>query len=86
MRDVVVFPCPDEGRRQWFDDARDNGRRMEVTWHADEGLLVVSLWHGAFCRATFQLPVESAPQLIEMLSASLDDVTPTHPSGTTALR
>ena len=59
---------------------------MEVTWHPDEALLIVSLWHGAFCRATFQLPVESAPQLIEMLTASLDDVTPTHPSGPTALR
>ncbi len=80
----MVLPRPDGVRRQWFDDARDNGRRMEVTWHPDEGLLIVSLWHGAFCRATFQLPVDSAPQLIETLVASLDDVAPSQPAGTTA--
>jgi hypothetical protein len=82
----VLFSRPDRVRRQWFNDARYNGRRMEVTSHPDEGLPIVSLWHGAFCRATFQLPVDSAPQLIETLVASLDDETPSHPSGATVVR
>ena len=46
---------------------------MEVSWHADEGIVIVSLWHGSVCRATFRLPVEHAPELIETLADALGD-------------
>ena len=67
-------------RRQWFNDARDNGRRMEVSWHSDEGLVIVSLWHGSICRATFRLPVDQAPALIETLADALGDAAQGAPS------
>ena len=67
-------------RRQWFNDARDNGRRMEVSTHADEGIVIVSLWHGSICRATFRLPVEEAPGLIQTLADALGDVARPAPS------
>ncbi len=62
-----------EVRRQWFTDARDDGRRMDVSWHADERIVIVSLWHGSICRATFRMPVEQAPGLIESLADALGD-------------
>jgi hypothetical protein len=73
-------------RRQWFNDARDNGRRMEVSWHADEGLVIVSLWHGSICRATFRLPVDQAPALIETLADALGDAAQAAPSPAPKIR
>jgi len=69
----VLLPRSDGVRRQWFADARDDGRRMEVSWHPDEGIVIVSLWHGSMCRATFRLPVEQAPALIQTLADTLGD-------------
>jgi len=69
----VLRPRADGVRRQWFTDARDDGRRMEVSWHPDELLVIVSLWHGSVCRATFRMPVEQAPDLVETLARSLGD-------------
>ena len=43
----------------------NDGRRMEVSWHADEGIVIVSLWHGSICRATFRLPVDQAPPVVQ---------------------
>jgi hypothetical protein len=70
---MVLFPRPDGVRRQWFTDARDDGRRMEVSWHPDQTLVIVSLWHGSICRATFRMPVEQAPALVHTLADALED-------------
>ncbi len=67
-------------RRQWFADARDNGRRMEVSWHAEEGIVIVSLWHGSICRATFRLPVEQAPALVQTLADALGEAAESAPA------
>jgi len=64
---------PDGVSRQWFVDARDDGRRMDVSWHADEHLVIISLWHGSICRATFRMPVEDAPALLQALGNALGD-------------
>jgi hypothetical protein len=69
----VLLSRSDTVRRQWFTDARDDGRRMELSWHADEALMIVSLWHGSVCRATFRMPVEQAPALIQTLADALGD-------------
>jgi hypothetical protein len=60
-------------RRRWFVDARDDGRQMELSWHRERRLLVVSLWHGSGCRATFQMPVEDVPELLGVLSVVLGE-------------
>jgi len=46
---------------------------MEVSWHADERLVIISLWHGSVCRATFRMPVEESPALIQALGNALGD-------------
>jgi hypothetical protein len=77
---MAVPPLRSHGaHRQWFADARDEGRRMEVSWHADEGLVIVSLWHGSMCRATFRLPVDQTPALIQTLADALGNAIPTRP-------
>jgi hypothetical protein len=73
MMKAVLRPHTDDVHRQWFTDARDDGRRMEVSWHSDERLVIVSLWHGSLCRATFRMSVEQAPDLIETLARALGD-------------
>jgi len=83
MMMAVPLPRADAVRRQWFSDARDDGRRMEISWHRDEELVIVSLWHGSVCRATFRLPVDEAPMLIQTLAGALGDAAQTTlPSGT----
>ena len=60
-------------RREWFNDARDSGRRMEVSWHRDEQIVIVSLWQGSLCRATFRMPIADAPDAIRVLADALGD-------------
>ena len=76
---TVLMRRSDGIRRQWFGDARDDGRRMEVSWHPDEGIVIISLWHGSMCRATFRLPVEQAPALIQTLADALGDAVQSEP-------
>ena len=80
---VVPLPRPQHLRREWFDDARDEGRRMEVSWHHDKGLIVISFWAGHICRATFRMPASNAPDLVHILVDAmvegLPTVTPTEP-------
>lgn len=64
---------PGGHHREWLVDARDDGRRMELSWHRRERLVVVSLWQGASCRATFRMPIADAPAAIGMLSAALGE-------------
>lgn len=64
---------PASGWREWLVDARDNGRRMELTWHRHERLVILSLWQGGTCRATFQLTLADAPSVIASLSSALGD-------------
>jgi hypothetical protein len=59
--------------RVWFLDDREPPRRLQVTNHAQGGLVVFSIWHEDVCTATFRLPVADAPALIELLVAGLAD-------------
>jgi hypothetical protein len=62
--------------RRWFDDARGIDRRLGVTTHPDLGLIVLSLWTGETCTATFQLPVTDAPRVIGTLADGLAEGMP----------
>jgi hypothetical protein len=46
---------------------------MEISWHPHERLVIVSLWSGTLCRATFRLPVEDATQVIQVLVDALGE-------------
>jgi hypothetical protein len=67
MADVVrLTPVPRIG--DLFLDARGDGRIMRVSLHPDRKLAVVSLWSANTCRASFQLPLEDATRLAELLN------------------
>ncbi len=63
---VVPFP----GAGEVFFDPRP-GRAMRLSWHADEGLAVLSLWQGDSCTGTFRLPIAEVPHLVDALVRGL---------------
>ena len=51
---------------------------MRVTWHAAERIFVVSHWRGEVCVAATRVPIEAAPELVNLLVKGLAEsaVTP----------
>ena len=72
--------------KAWFTDDRTGVRRMGVSSHPESGLVVLSLWQGDTCTATFRLPLRDAPRLIAALAESLDDPTPDQPATITRIK
>ena len=72
MAEVVQLAQP---RREWFADAR--GRSLRATWHEAPGTLVLSIWDGERCMATFHLNPADAARLTaltaEVVRAWADD-------------
>lgn len=62
------MPLPRLGES--FVDARGDDRTLRVSLHPDRGMVVFSVWAGPACRASFQLPVEEAERLFEVLDAA----------------
>ncbi|WP_433422403.1 hypothetical protein ACQP1V_13000 [Microtetraspora malaysiensis] len=58
-----VVPLPSFG--EVFFDARGQDRVLRVTWH--EGTLVLSLWRGEMCTASFRMPMADVGRLIDTL-------------------
>ena len=55
-----------------FADPRGDARSLRVRWHHEDDLVVLSLWRGSECTATFRLDVDQVPDLIATLRAGLD--------------
>jgi hypothetical protein len=53
-----------------FADARGGERALRVSWHAEAGMVILSLWSGRVCRASFRLPAEEVPRLLRTLAAA----------------
>ena len=60
-----IFPVPRIG--DVFCDVRDDDRTMRISSHGDRGALVVSLWVGAHCRASFRLAAGDLGRLMSTL-------------------
>ena len=67
MRNLRALPT----RREVFIDQRDAGLR--VTWHPEQDLVVLSVWHEDRCVGTFRMPVQDVPRLCALLTAALGD-------------
>lgn len=52
-----------------FLDARGGDRALRVSWHHDEGLVVLSLWRQNVCAGSFRLAADEVPALIDLLRA-----------------
>ncbi len=52
-------------------DARGDDRWMRVTWHDDEGLVVLSVWRAGCCVATMRVERGDVPELVNALVEGL---------------
>jgi hypothetical protein len=64
-----VTPLPATG--EVFLDVRGPERALRVSWHAESGVVVLSLWIGGTCTGSFRLPAEDVPALVEALRLGL---------------
>jgi len=44
---------------------------LRVSWHAEAGVVVLSLWRDRTCAGTFRLGIDEVPDLVDMLRAGL---------------
>jgi hypothetical protein len=50
-----------------FFDVRGSSRSMRLSWYADTGIAVFSIWQGGRCTGTFRLPMEDLARMTEIL-------------------
>jgi hypothetical protein len=50
-----------------FFDVRGSSRSMRLSWYADTGVAVFSIWQGGVCTGTFRLPIGDLGRMIEIL-------------------
>jgi hypothetical protein len=62
-----------------FFDVRGSSRSMRLSWYADTGIAVFSIWQGGMCTGTFRLPIGDLPRMIEILQRGPDDQEPLPP-------
>ena len=60
-----VAPLPRLG--EVFFDVRGNSRTMRLSWYAETGVAVFSIWQGGTCTGTFRVPITDVPRLADAL-------------------
>src|SRR5450631_4051472 len=60
-------PAPLPRLGEVFFDVRGNSRSMRLSWYADTGVAVFSIWQGGTCTGTFRLPMDDLARMIEAL-------------------
>src|ERR1700722_2813588 len=50
-----------------FFGVRGDSRSMRLSWYADTGVAVFSIWQGGTCTGTFRLPMDDLARMIEAL-------------------
>jgi len=55
-----------------FFDVRGNSRSMRLSWYADTGVAVLSIWQGGMCTGTFRLAIDDLPRMVETLQRGPD--------------
>ena len=45
---------------------------MRLSWYADTGVAVFSIWQGGKCTGTFRLPIDDLPRMVEILQRGPD--------------
>src|SRR5271166_3165925 len=62
-----------------FFDVRGSSRSMRLSWYADTGVSVFSIWQGGTCTGTFRLPMEELPRLVDALQRGVQAPDPRDP-------
>jgi hypothetical protein len=65
MSSSDAAPLPRLG--EVFFDVRGNSRSMRLSWYADTGVAVLSIWQGGMCTGTFRLAIADLPRMVETL-------------------
>jgi hypothetical protein len=63
----VSEPAPLPRLGEVFFDVRGNSRSMRLSWYADTGVAVFSIWQAGMCTGTFRLPMADLSRMIEIL-------------------
>ncbi|MFD0822948.1 hypothetical protein ACFQ0D_32550, partial [Micromonospora zhanjiangensis] len=53
-----------------FEDVRGGDRTMRISHHEDQGIVVLSLWLGPVCRASFRLVADDVDRMVAALSGT----------------
>lgn len=69
MGRLVALPV----RGEVFVDVRGEGRSLRVSWHHEDGVVVLSLWRSAVCTGTLRMAADDVPFLIATLTEGLAD-------------
>ena len=64
-----MVPLPKRG--EVFIDARGEGRSLRLSWHHEQGVVILSLWRETVCAGSFRLPTEDVPAVISALVQGL---------------
>lgn len=70
-------PLPRQG--DVFFDARGSGRVLRLSRHPDAGVVVLSIWNGGVCAATFRLPQDEVAAFIQALTSHFQPGAPAVP-------
>jgi hypothetical protein len=60
-----AVPLPRLG--EVFFDVRGDSRTLRLSWYADTGVAVLSIWQGGMCTGTFRLAIADLPRMVETL-------------------
>ncbi|HEY7147723.1 MAG TPA: hypothetical protein VH637_26045 [Streptosporangiaceae bacterium] len=69
-----AVPLPRLG--EVFFDVRGSARSMRLSWYADTGVAVFSIWQAGTCTGTFRLPMADLDRMIETLRSGPDGLGP----------
>jgi hypothetical protein len=65
-----AVPLPRLG--EVYFDVRGESRSMRLSWYADTGVAVFSIWQGSTCTGTFRLPIADLPRMVQALQRGPD--------------
>jgi hypothetical protein len=66
---AVVLALPARG--EVLLDTRGSDRALRVSWHHEDGMVVLSLWQEGLCTGSFRLDMSDVPSLIDALVGGL---------------
>jgi len=75
-----VAPLPRLG--EVFFDVRGSARSMRLSWYADTGVAVFSIWQAGTCTGSFRLPMSELERMIETLRRAPDGLSPADDAAT----
>jgi hypothetical protein len=72
-----AVPLPRLG--EVFFDVRGDSRTLRLSWYADTGVAVLSIWQGGMCTGTFRLAIADLPRMVETLQRGPGRPAPSQP-------